>query len=266
MNLIESFLLGLLQGATEFLPVSSSGHLLMARFIFEINNIPVLFDILLHLSTLVAVVIVFRRRIRAIVVSLIRFMRRQTDDEDKGNLKLAVLIILATACTGVVGVGLSYLDAELYPKLISSFFLLTGLILITTRFMHGNKQYDKTGVREAVITGFAQGIGVLPGISRSGITIAAALAVGVDREKAGEFSFLIAFPAIVGAAILDIRQAGNLMDIVSPLSLAAGMGAAFVSGLFCLLLLIKLIKGGKLYLFSIYLIPLGVLTLIFVPA
>ncbi len=266
MSLIESLFLGLLQGVTEFLPVSSSGHLIMARFIFEIDNIPVLFDIFLHLSTLVAVVLVFRRRILAIIVSLIRFVRRQTDDEDRINQKLALLIILATACTGVVGAGLSYLDAELYPKLISSLFIVTGLILIATRFTRGDKQYDRTGIREVVVTGLAQGIGVLPGISRSGITIAAALAVGVDREKAGEFSFLIAFPAIVGAAILDIRQAGNLMDVVTPVNLALGMGAAFLSGLACLVLLIKLIKGGKLYLFSIYLIPLGILTLIFPPA
>jgi undecaprenyl-diphosphatase len=266
MGLIESLLLGLLQGATEFLPVSSSGHLIMARFIFEIDNIPVLFDILLHLSTLVAVVLVFRRRILAIIVSLIRFARRQANDEDRINLKLFLLIILATACTGVVGAGLSYLDAELHPKLISSLFIVTGLILIGTRFMSGNKQYDRTGIREAIVTGLAQGIGVLPGISRSGITIAAALGVGVDREKAGEFSFLIAFPAIVGAAILDFRQAGDLMDVVAPISLAMGMGAAFLSGLACLLLLIRLIRGGKLYLFSVYLIPLGILTLIFPPA
>lgn len=266
MSFLESLLLGLLQGATEFLPVSSSGHLIMARFIFEIDNIPILFDILLHLSTLVAVVLVFRRRIVAIIVSLVRFMRRQTNDADKINLKLAVLILLATACTGVVGAGLSYLDAELYPALISALFIVTGLLLIATKFMRGDKQYDRTGVREAVVTGLAQGIGVLPGISRSGVTIAAALAVGVDREKAGEFSFLIAFPAIIGAAILDIRQAGHLMDVVTPVNLAAGMGAAFLSGLVCLVLLIRLIRSGKLYLFSIYLIPLGIVTLVFPPA
>jgi undecaprenyl-diphosphatase len=234
----------------------------MARFIFEIENIPVLFDILLHLSTLVAVVLVFRRRILGILVSLVRLVRRDTDEEDRINLKLAGLILIATVCTGVVGAGLSYLDVELYPKVISSLFIVTGLALITTRFMHGRKQYDKTGIREAVVAGLAQGIGVLPGISRSGITITASLAAGVDRERAGEFSFLISLPAIIGAAVLDIRQAGDLMDVVAPASLAAGMAAAFISGLFCLILLLRLIKGGKLYLFSIYLIPLGIVTLL----
>ena len=135
-------------------------------------------------------------------------------------------------------------------------------MLIGTKFMHGTKRYEQIGVREAVAAGLAQGIGVLPGISRSGITIAAALGTGVDREKAGEFSFLIAIPAIVGAAILDFSQSGELIDVVAPLSLAVGMAAAFVSGLLSLLLLVRLIRTGKLYLFSIYLIPLGISLLI----
>ena len=262
MSLIESLLLGLLQGATEFLPVSSSGHLIMARFLFGIESIPILFDILLHISTLVAVLLVFRRRILAIFVSLIRWAARRVDAEDRVNLKLLALIVVATVCTGVVGGALSYLDAELYPKLVSSLFIVTGVILICTKLMHGTKQYGQIGILEGVVTGLAQGMGVLPGISRSGITIAAALATGVDREKAGEFSFMIAIPAIIGAALLDIRQAGDLLDVIAPVSLAAGMAAAFLSGLVCLVLLLKLIKSGKLYLFSIYLIPLGIALLI----
>jgi len=265
MSLIESLLLGLLQGATEFLPVSSSGHLVMARYLFGIDNIPVFFDILLHLATLVAVILIFRRRILAIIISLSRIVRRRKTADDTINAKLFLLIIAATVCTGIVGAGLSYLDAELRPRLVSSLFIVTGVILIGTRFMHGSKQYGQIGIREATIAGLAQGIGVLPGISRSGITIAAALGTGVDREKAGEFSFLIAIPAIVGAAFLDFSQTGELMDVVSPMSLAVGMAAAFISGLLCLILLIRLIKNGKFYLFSIYLIPLGVVLLIWGP-
>ena len=266
MSLVESLLLGLLQGATEFLPVSSSGHLVMARYLFEIDNIPILFDILLHISTLIAVLLVFRRRILAIFVSLIRLIQRQKNEEDSINLKLFVLIIVATACTGVVGAGLSYIDADSHPRLISSLFIATGLILIGTRFMRGARQYEQIGIKEATVAGLAQGIGVLPGISRSGITIATALGAGIDREKAGEFSFIIAIPAIIGAALLKIRQAGELMDVVTPVNLAVGMGAAFVSGLLSLVLLIRLIKSGKLYLFSVYLIPLGVGLLIWGPA
>jgi len=265
MNFIESLLLGVLQGVTEFLPVSSSGHLVIARYLLDIEQIPVLFDVLLHLSTLVAVVLIFRRRILAIIVSLIRWIRRRSDEEDRINLKLIVLILIATLCTAVVGGGFSYLDAELYPRLVSALFIVTGLILISTKFMKGTRKYQEIGVREATITGLAQGIGVLPGISRSGITIAAAFGAGVDREIAGEFSFIIAIPAVIGAALLDVRQAGDLMDMVAPASLAAGMAAAFISGFLCLLLLLRLIKSGKFYLFSVYLIPLGIALLIWGP-
>ncbi len=265
MNLIESLLLGLLQGATEFLPVSSSGHLVMSRYLFDIENIPLLFDILLHVSTLVAVVLVFRRRIIGILVSLIRLIRRRNTADDRINLKLFLLIMLATVCTGIVGALLSLLDAELHPKLVSSLFIVTGTILIGTKFMHGRKRYGDIGVKEGFVAGIAQGLGVLPGISRSGITIAAALGAGVDREQAGEFSFLISIPAIIGAAFLDFSQAGNLMAVVAPLSLAIGMTAAFISGLFSLVLLLRLIKSGKFYLFSIYLIPLGIALLIWAP-
>ncbi|MBN1685604.1 MAG: undecaprenyl-diphosphate phosphatase [Spirochaetales bacterium] len=265
MSPIESLLLGLLQGVTEFLPVSSSGHLVIARQLFEIENIPVLFDVLLHVSTLVAVLLVFRRRILAIFVSLIRWIRRRSDEEDRVNLKLVVLILIATVCTGLIGAGLSYLEPQLYPRLVASLFIVTGVILIGTKFMHGTKQYGQIGIREAVVTGLAQGIGVLPGISRSGITIAAAFGAGVDRQTAGEFSFVIAIPAIIGAALLDIRQAGELLDVVAPVSLAAGMAAAFLSGLACLVLLLRLIKSGRFYLFSIYLIPLGIALLIWGP-
>ena len=262
MNLLQSLLLGLLQGVTEFLPVSSSGHLVMARLLLGIDDVPILFDILLHLSTLVAVALVFRQRILSIVVALVDFVRRRTTAEDRINLKLLRLVILATVLTAIVGVGLSYLDAELHPKLVSSLFIVTGLILIGTKFLHGSKQYDSIGAREALITGVAQGIGVLPGISRSGITISAALLAGIDREKAGELSFLIAIPAILGAALLDFKQAGDLMNVVTPMSLAVGICAAFSAGLVSLLLLIRLIRGGKLYLFSVYLVPLGIVGLI----
>ncbi|MBT3272169.1 MAG: undecaprenyl-diphosphate phosphatase [Spirochaetales bacterium] len=262
MSILQALLLGLIQGITEFLPVSSSGHLVMARYIFEIEQIPQLFDILLHLSTLVAVILVFRARFLAIIVSLIRFAHRRSEESDKANLRFLLLIIIATLCTGVIGAGLSLLDAESYPKLVSVLFIITGAILIATKFLRNNESIAELKPRHAIITGLAQGIGVLPGISRSGITISASLMSGVSREQAGEFSFLIAFPAIVGAALLDIKQTGDLMNAVSSASLAVGMCAAFLSGLICLILLIRLIRGGKLYLFSIYLIPLGIVSLV----
>ena len=262
MNMLESLLLGLLQGATEFLPVSSSGHLIMARQLIGVEEIPQFFDILLHMATLVAVIIVFRRRVLAILISLLRLIRRNVSDEDRVNLKMLLLIIIATVCTGVIGAGLSYLDVDQFPRIIAVLFIVTGLMLLSAKFLNRSRVVEQIGVKQAIITGIAQGLGVLPGISRSGITISAAIMSGVDREKAGEFSFLIALPAILGAALLKMSQAGDLMNVLSPSSLAVGISAAFLSGLFCLLLLIRLINKGKLFLFSFYLIPLGIVSLI----
>ena len=264
MRLIEALLLGFIQGVTEFLPVSSSGHLVLARVIIGLEDIPLLFDVLLHVSTLAAVVLVFRRRIFSILGSLRRFLLRKTLASDAENLRLTVVVIGASLCTAVVGGGLSLVDIDQHPKIVSALFIVTGLILLATRFAKGTRGYDKAGVKQTLVTGIAQGLGVLPGISRSGITISAALFTGMDREKAGEFSFLIAIPAIIGALALELRQTGDLMAVVPPAVLGVGIAAAFISGLASLLLLLRLIRSGKLYLFCIYLIPLGIAGIILI--
>ncbi len=261
MTFIQSILLGALQGFTEFLPVSSSGHLAVVQHFMSLQEVPVLFDILLHLSTLLVVTIVFRNRIGGIIVSLFRF--GSSDEEDKINRKLFLMIMISTVFTGAIGFGLDGVVADRYLFIIYIFFIITGLFLIASRFMGGSVDYKTIGIKQSVITGISQGIGVLPGISRSGITISAALLSGMDREKAGEYSFLISMPAILGAFILKLKDAEGLMDMVNPPVLAAGMVSAFIVGLISLNLLLKLVKKGNLYLFSIYLIPLGIAGLLF---
>ncbi len=261
MTFIQSVLLGALQGFTEFLPVSSSGHLAVVQHFMSLQDVPVLFDILLHLSTLLVVTIVFRRRIRGIIVSLFRF--RSSEEEDKTNRKLFVMIMISTVFTGVIGFSLDGIVADTYLFIIYILFIITGLFLVASRFMGGSIDYKSIGIKQSVITGISQGIGVLPGISRSGITISAALLSGMDREKAGEYSFLISMPAILGAFILKLKEAEGLMDMVNPAVIGAGMLSAFLVGLISLRLLLKLVKKGNLYFFSIYLIPLGIIGLIF---
>ena len=152
---------------------------------------------------------------------------------------------------------------ENYLFVIYLLFILTGFILIGSKFWGGNIDYSSLGLKQGVITGLSQGLGVLPGISRSGITISAALLSGMSREKAGEYSFLISLPAILGAFILEFKDAEGLMDMVDPLVIGTGMLSAFIVGLFSLKILLKLIKKGNLYFFSLYLIPLGIIGLIF---
>ena len=236
----ESLLLGAIQGITEFLPVSSSGHLVVMRSVMDLNEIPLLFDVVLHVATLFVVLIVFRDRVGRIIVAVGKTFVGKGDDEDRENLRLLGIIIVSTLITGVVGLSLEGLPWFGNVKAVSALFIVTGIILVSTRFARGNIGYGTIGLKQGAIAGLAQGFGVLPGISRAGATISAALLSGMNREKAGEYSFLISIPAIVGALIL-----------------AAGFAGSFVVGMVSLLLLLSLLRRGRLYLFSIYLIPLG---------
>lgn len=260
MNALQSLLLGALQGLTEFLPVSSSGHLLLARRLLGLGEIPVLFDVLLHVATLAVVVVVFRRRLGTVFAALGRWVARRTRPEDGEDLRLALYIVLATVVTAAIGLVFDRLEEPILarPRLLSAFFLFTGLILLPTLAFRGGRDYRGLGWLRALAVGAAQGIGVLPGVSRSGITITAGLACGLEREKAGEFAFLLSLPSVLGALLLKLREAGSLTQSVPPLALAAGMLASFAVGLAALLLLLRLIRRGRLAWFSAYLLPLSV--------
>lgn len=263
MTVAESILLGALQGLTEFLPVSSSGHLVVARSLLGVGDVPVLYDVLLHLATLLVVLGVFRRQIAGIVTSLLRRLGSRHTDADRGNLRLALLVVIATAVTGGVGLGVSrFPEGVRNPRVVAVLFIVTGIILIASRFFRGRREYGELPLWSGAAVGLAQGCGVLPGISRSGITITASLAVGMSRERAAEYSFLISIPAIVGAAILKIPDATDLAAQVSAGAMVAGLLSALVVGLASLVLLLTLVRKGRLYVFSAYLIPLGIVVLI----
>ena len=250
MSFFQSILLGMVQGVTEFLPVSSSGHLVVLRTFLHIETIPPLYDVFLHIATLLAVCIIFRKKIITLFISLFRFITKKNNDADKNNLHLIIAILTASLFTAAVGLGISMLDIEKYPKIVSALFIVTGLILISTRFVKGDRGNKTIGIKEGAITGIAQGLGVFPGISRAGITIAAALGTGMDREKAGEFSLLISIPAILGALLLTFKDSGELTSEITPAVLIAGFISAFIIGVFSLLLLLRLIKKGRLYLLN----------------
>ncbi len=264
MTILKAIILGIIQGIAEFLPVSSSGHLLVTRNLMDLGDVPVLFDVLLHIATLLVVIIVFRERIIILFRSLFRWVCRKSDESDRGSLKMIVLIIIATFLTAGIGYFIDELQFFQNPKIVSVFFLVSAVILWMTRYAKAGKSYGDVGAKEGVILGIAQGLGVIPGISRSGITISTGLLSGIDREKAGEISFIISIPAILGAFFLKLLKEGSqLMTEVSVLPLVIGFITTMIVGYFSLILLMKLIKGGRLYLFSFYLLPLGVVGLIF---
>lgn len=259
MSFLQALILGLIQGLTEFLPVSSSGHLVLARVLLDVGETPVFFDVLLHISTLLVVVIVFRKRIGDIIAGVARGVVRKTREGDAENIRVFWVILLATALTVAIGLGISKLDMESRPKVVALLLSVTGIILILSRFMKGSGDYSRIGVKTGIITGIVQGLGVFPGISRSGITITGGLVSGLSREKAGEFAFLVSIPAVIGAFVLELKDALSLERSVGIPVLAAGMAAAFIAGLLSLLLLLRMVRKGRLYLFSIYLIPAGIL-------
>lgn len=258
MTILQAIILGAIQGLAEFLPISSSGHLAIAEYFFKQNDLPILFDILLHLATLAAVCTVFAKKIGRLFCVLGRWCMRKSKPEDADDLKMILAIIIATAITGVLGIALKHWVKNIDVRVIPFFFIITGIALILSSYIKPKKQFKTPALISALIVGTAQGIGVIPGISRSGSTISAALFAGIDRETAGEFSFLLSIPAILAAFILELKSADTLFTGVSFSALSAGMITAFIVGFFSLKFLLGLVKRGKLMYFAFYLIPVGI--------
>ncbi len=267
MTTVQALILGVVQGVSEFLPISSSGHLVLLRQIMGIEGVPILFDVLLHVATLLVVIIVFRKRIGQILAAVVRGISRRPTEDDGRNLRLLLGIVVATAATVVVGLGVSALNVGERPDIVSAFLIVTAGVLVFAyyfgRARGAAREYGDLRVSDGLITGVAQGLGVFPGISRAGITISGALIAGLSREKAGEFAFLVSIPAILGALVLTLRDAESLSAAVPTHALILGVAAAFVVGLISLVVLLRVIRRGRLHLFAFYLVPAGVLGLIF---
>ena len=259
MSIVQALILGALQGLTEFLPVSSSGHLVIARVFMHIEDVPVLFDVLLHMSTLLVVVFVFRSTVLRLLKAFFALIaRREVDPADRATI---IALLTATVITGVLGLMIETLAPAGNPRLVAILFCVTGLILFLPRWISPPRTSDAGGFRTGLIVGTAQGLGVFPGISRSGITITASLMAGLDRERAGEFAFLVSIPAILGALLLTAKDLDSLSSRIAPAAMTVGVISSFLVGLASLLLLLRLVRSGKLHYFSFYLIPLGVITL-----
>ena len=282
MSVLQSILLGILQGIAEFLPISSSGHLAVAQFLFKLDDVPLLYDVILHLATFLAVVIFFRAKIWKLLCCFGRWIARRplnsdNDPEDllSGNdilgRKTIVAIICATFVTGILGILSSKLIPEMPIKFTCAGFLVTAALLIFSSFWQKKNRGAEVlssekkgiGVFQSLFIGLMQGIGTLPGISRSGSTIAGAQLAGIDRQSAGEFSFIVSIPAILGAFVLEAKDLGELGSSVGLLPVIFGFISAFAAGYISLAFLMKLIKKGKLEWFAAYLIPLGIAGLIF---
>ncbi len=244
--------LGVLQGLTEFLPVSSSGHLVLFQQFMEIGTDHVLFDLVLHLGTLVPVLYFYREHVLKILTDPVQGEGPMLERE---GVRTGLFVILASIPTAAIGLGLEDVFEALFatPAALSVTFLVTaGLLLLTRRLDSGTIDVATMPWMYALALGVAQGMAITPGISRSGTTIAVALLLGLDRDFAARFSFLMSVPAIGGAVLLKLKDA-DFATLNLP-QLGVGFVAALVTGYFALVLLVKLVREGNLHHFAWYLV------------
>ena len=242
VTIFQAIISGIVQGTAEFLPISSSGHLIILHHLFKIKQ-DFLFDIFVHLGTLLALLVFFHKEIIAL------FSREK---------RLVFLLILASIPTAIIG----FCCGGIFEQLFANVKSVGGMLLITGLWLLGgdaasrhNKRLKKTpGFFSALLIGFAQGISLIPGISRSGATISTGLISGLNRESAFRFSFLLSIPAVLGALLFKIRD----FQLSCDFALIVGMLISAIVGFFSLEFLFSVIKENKLYIFAIYCFVVGI--------
>ncbi len=249
--------LGVIQGLTEFLPVSSSGHLVLFQEFIEVGGDEVLFDLVLHVGTLLPAVWFYR----ADIAGVLRDLRKGEGPVlERPGVRLAALVLLATLPTGVLGLAFKDSFEAMFdsPGTVSIALAATAVLLLSTRGRdEGTRDLTTTPLWFGLLLGLAQGLAITPGISRSGSTIALALLLGVHRTLAVKLSFLMSVPAIVGAVLLKSRDADLASMHADELTL--GFLAAMISGYGALVLLVRLVKAGRFSSFAPYLFAVSAL-------
>jgi len=271
LNTIEAIVLGAIQGLTEFLPVSSSGHLVLFQNLFGLKEPELLFDICLHVGTLAAVLIVFYREILDILTALVRIPGRLRSAGGIANLlagdrsiRMALLIVVGSIPTAVIGLLFKEITDRLFGSLtiVGCMLLVTGTLLWLTRAIRSQgRPVEQTTLKDAIVIGIVQGLAILPGISRSGSTIATALFLGVDRTVAGRYSFLLSIPAIVGALALSL-DTPELHTTIPLETILAGSVISAAIGWLALLILLRVVDRGQLHRFAPYCWIVGAITLV----
>ncbi len=253
MDPIQAIILGFIQGATEWLPISSTGHLRITEQILGLT-LPLLFDVILHAGTLAIVLLFFRKDVKAILSAFVK------GDFKSENGKLILLIIVGTVPTALIGIVLSNIIFFSSFLPIAAAFITCGFVLYLSKTGQENKDIT---FKLALVIGTAQGLALVPGLSRSGLTIATALLLGVRREKAFKFSFLLSVPAIIsalGVTLYEQHEALTLLG-VGWVDILAGIAVSLFVSYFALRLLWKVMTDKKFYLFAFYCWLIGAILL-----
>ena len=259
MSAIEAIILGIIQGLTEFLPVSSSGHLELAKAVLGDQSLPeesLLFTVVLHFATALSTIVIFRKEIADIFTGLLQFKWNE-------QAEFSVKIILSMIPAAVIGVLFNDQIEALFSRqilLVGAMLILTGLLLfLADRAKNTNK---KVTYSSALLIGISQAIAILPGISRSGATISTSVLLGIDRERAARFSFLMVVPLILGKMAKDLLEGGIAKSQMEILPLVLGALAAFISGLIACQWMISLVKKSQLKYFSFYCLIVGTIAIL----
>jgi undecaprenyl-diphosphatase len=256
MNIFEAMLLGLIQGLTEFLPVSSSGHLVIFQEFLGLNEPGVTLEVLLHFGTLLSVLWVFGKDF----IKLLNFRSNLVERH------YFVMLIVGVVVTGMIGLLISDYVAALFKStlLVGLMLFLTGAILkLIAIIPPGSKDKGDITYKDALLVGLFQSVAIIPGISRSGSTIAASLWRGLDRQTAVKYSFMLAAPVILGATLFELREmlsVGLGRDVI--INYFAGVAVAFLSGVLAIRVFVKLLAGNKFHYFSYYCFAAGSLIII----
>ena len=257
-----AIILGILQGITEWLPISSSGHLAIFQFYLE-EEPPILFDIILHIGSLCVIFYIMRDEIKRVLDSVPSFFSNYSNYTNlKGEQRLIGLVIVASIPTAIIGFTFdSTVIGDFYSEmhLVGGCLIFTGILVWLSKDYSGDKQIDDFPIKNALIVGFFQGLAILPGVSRSGSTIAISKMLGMEPVKAARFSFLLFIPAITGATILKIQDIDETISEVGTLSLMLGFLSSVITSYFSINILLNLIKKQQFHYFTPYCILLGFL-------
>lgn len=270
MNVVQAVVLGLLQGLTEFLPVSSSGHLVLGQYLFGVDAPGVTFDVFVHVGSLLAVLFAFRDDVWHLLLGTLCLLRHRCGQSyccsGRPYRPLVVALLAGSVPAAVAGLALKDFFVSLFDsvRVVGYSLLVTGVLLYLAerRASHGasgQPEMIRVGTLPALVVGFGQALAIVPGLSRSGTTISAALLAGLDRETAARFSFLLSIPAILGGGVVELPSV--LAGEVAGMPLIAGMVAAALSGYAAIRVLLGAIRRGRLWIFSLYVWILGLAVL-----
>lgn len=265
MSILEAIFLGILQGATEFLPISSSGHLVIVPTVFDLTSPDLVFIGLVHLGTLLAVLIYFRTDIYEIVTGFLRAIAAR-QPFGSTEARLGWWILIGTIPAAAAGLLLESFFEEVFgaPNIAAFFLLVTGgLLVLGERLLSGKKTFETMTAADAIVIGLFQMLALFPGVSRSGSTIVGGLLRGLDRSAAARYSFLLGIPAIAGAGLLSLVEIFGAERAYAFPVYIAGFAAAAISGYLCIYFLLAWVRNHSLYIFAVYCFVVGGLYLLF---